>query len=114
MIHRTSVRSFDHRSVRAVRSLEPALATAVLVADTAPLSPVPVAQLVGASTYCPGLEFLDELQVHQAHEAGIRVVPWTVNEPKDWLRLLAWGIDGITTDYPDRLARFLGEQGVSY
>src|SRR5437899_1688164 len=36
------------------------------------------------------------------HAAAVRVVPWTVNEPDDWQRLLDWGVDGITTDYPDR------------
>ena len=30
-------------------------------------------------------------------------VRFTVNEPHEWERLLAWGVDGITTDYPDRL-----------
>jgi glycerophosphoryl diester phosphodiesterase len=57
----------------------------------------------------PDLHFLDERQVRQLHAAGIAVLPWTVNEPSDWQRLLAWGVDGITTDYPDRLARFLRE-----
>jgi glycerophosphoryl diester phosphodiesterase len=114
MIERTSVRSFDHRSVAAVRALAPDMPTAVLVADTAPLSPVPWARQAGASAYCPGLEFVDELLIRQAHAEGILVIPWTVNEPEDWSRLLAWGVDGITTDYPDRLAEFLRERGISF
>ncbi len=113
-VERTRVRSFDHRSVRAVRSLEPALTTAVLIADTAPVNPVALVQEAGASIYCPGLEFLDELQVRQCHATGIKVIPWTVNEPAEWRRLLAWGVDGITTDYPDRLAAFLRQRGVAF
>jgi glycerophosphoryl diester phosphodiesterase len=114
MAGRTAVRSFDHRSVWAVHRLDPALATAVIVANTAPVSPAEVARQAGAGTYCPDVEFLDEAQVREAHAANIRVVPWTVNEPADWVRLLAWGVDGVTTDYPDRLAAFLRERGVPF
>ena len=42
------------------------------------------------------------------------MVPWTVNEPAAWLRLLDWGVDGITTDYPDQLAAFLTERGIAF
>jgi glycerophosphoryl diester phosphodiesterase len=114
MIDRTIVRSFDHRSVRAVRRLEPASATAILVGGTAPLSPGHLAHQAGAEVYCPGVDFVDEAQVRLAHAEGIRVVPWTVNEPADWVRLLDWGVDGITSDYPDRLAALLIKRGVGF
>jgi glycerophosphoryl diester phosphodiesterase len=80
---------------------------AVLVAYTAPVSPELVAQAADANTYCPSFEFLDARQVEQAHTAGLKVLPWTVNEPADWVRLVDWGVDGITTDFPDRLASWL-------
>ena len=41
-----------------------------------------------------------------AHDAGLLVIPWTVNEPDDMRSLLALGVDGIITDRPD-LARDL-------
>jgi glycerophosphoryl diester phosphodiesterase len=107
MVERTSVRSFDHRAVRVIGLIEPTLATAVLVAGTAVVDPVEVARRAGARTYCPDYQFLDEGQVRQLHAAGIKVLPWTVNRPEDWRRLLDWGVDGITTDYPDRLAAFI-------
>ena len=68
----------------------------------------------GAQAYCPELDFLDEWQVRQIHEAGFRVVPWTVNDPEDWQKLLDWEVDGITTDFPDRLAQFLGARGIDF
>ena len=107
VVGRTSVRSFDHRSVRTVRPLLPALRTAVLVAGTAPILPAQLAHDADATTYCPEFTFLDEVQVRQLHAAGVRVVPWTVNDAADLDRLLAWGVDGVTTDYPDRLASVL-------
>jgi glycerophosphoryl diester phosphodiesterase len=87
--------------------MEPRIRTAVLVAGTAPASVAEVAWAAGAQIYCPELEFLDEAQVAALRADGIQVWPWTVNDPADWQRLLAWGVDGITTDYPDRLLKFL-------
>lgn len=114
VVARTIVRSFDHRAVLALRELEPWLTTAVLVAGTAPVAPLDLVRRAGAQVYCPDHEYLDERQIHQLHAAGIRVVPWTVNDPSDWARLLAWNVDGITTDFTDRLAAFLTQRGVPF
>lgn len=111
---RTRVRSFDHRAVRAIRCLEPGLSAAVLMAQTAPVDPAALVRSAGADTYCPDYRFLDAVQVRQCHAAGVRVLPWTVNDEADWLRLLDWGVDGITTDYPDRLARLLRSRGIDF
>jgi glycerophosphoryl diester phosphodiesterase len=114
VLERTVVRSFDHRSVRAIKEREPRLRTAILVAAVAPVAPEELAQRAGASIYCPEADFLDERQVRQLHKAGIAVLPWTVNDPADWERLLDWGVDGITTDYPDRLAALLRARGIPF
>lgn len=112
MVERTGVRSFDHRSVRCLRELQPGLATAVLVAEMVPVAPGDLARQAGAGVYCPCVEFLDEVQVRQLQAEGLRLIPWTVNDPQDWTRLLDWGVDGITTDFPDRLAGLLRERGM--
>ncbi len=114
MVQRTTIRSFDHRCVRAVRRLEPRLTTAVLIAETAPVSPARLAQDAQAQIYCPDFRFLDLAQVQQAHAEGVRVIPWTVNHLDDWIRLLEWGVDGMTTDYPDRLAIILRQRGIAF
>jgi glycerophosphoryl diester phosphodiesterase len=114
MIERTRVRSFDHRSVKAVRQLEPRIRTAVLIAETAPVAPAELVRRAGAQTYCPDFRFLDPPQVQQLHAEGIGVIAWTVNSPPDWEQLLEWGVDGITTDYPDQLATLLAERGIAF
>lgn len=114
VVERTGIGCFDHRSLRAVRRLEPRLATTVLVANTAPVAPVELCRQAGALTYGPDFTFIDRRMVELLHAEGLRVVPWTVNEPKDWERLLTWGVDGITTDFPDRLALLLRERGVEF
>ncbi|HEV2946356.1 MAG TPA: glycerophosphodiester phosphodiesterase family protein [Gemmataceae bacterium] len=114
MTHRTRIRSFDHRCVRLIADIEPGLERAILIAGTAPVSPAELVLQAGAQVYCPEIDFLDELQVRQIHESGFKVIPWTVNDPGDWQKLLDWGVDGITTDFPDRLAAFLNSHGVPF
>jgi glycerophosphoryl diester phosphodiesterase len=111
MVERTMVRSFDHRSVLMMRRLEPGLTGAVLAAHTAFVSPDELLRRADAQVYCPDYFFLDEDQVRRVHEADGRVIPWTVNDRAHQERLLAWRVDGMTTDYPDRLALLLKERG---
>ncbi len=49
--------------------------------------------------------------VRAAHAHNMEVHVWTVNEPADMKRLLAWGVDGLITDYPDRLIEIIGRSG---
>ncbi len=46
--------------------------------------------------------------VRFAHDAGIAVHVWTINEPEQMRRILALGADGLVTDYPERMAALLG------
>ena len=113
VVTRTIVRSFDHRCVRLLRRMEPGLTGAVLIAETMPVDPLELLERAEAQVYCPGYLFVDAELVRRVHEGGARVLPWTVNQPEHWQRLLDWGVDGITTDVPDRLAVYLRERGVA-
>jgi glycerophosphoryl diester phosphodiesterase len=46
--------------------------------------------------------------VERAHAAGLLVVPWAVNDPAQMSAVLATGVDGLATDYPDRLLAIVG------
>ena len=100
VLARTRVRSFDHRCLRAIKQLEPSLEIGLLIHHTVPANLG--ALLADADVYCPEYHFVDADVVRQVHEAGKRIIPYTGNDPSDWQRLLAWGVDGMTTDYPDR------------
>lgn len=54
-----------------------------------------------------GFQILTPQFVTAAHERGLPVQPWTINEEADLKRILALGVDGINTDNPDRLLRLL-------
>lgn len=111
---RTTVRSFDHRSVCCLLQLEPKLTAAALMAETTPIEPALLTRQLGASMYCSDYRFLDADLVRRTQAAGVRVVPWTVNDPAHWRRLLDWDVDGITTDFPDQLATELLRRNIDF
>ncbi len=111
---RTIIQSFDHRAVRAIRQLEPKLTGAVLISSTAPASIAALAEAAEATIYSPDYRFLDARQVRQAHAAKIRVIPYTVNVKEEMERLLDWEVDGIITDFPDRLIPLLQQRHLRY
>lgn len=55
----------------------------------------------------PILKEIKSLQISIPKD--FKIIPWTVNTPKDWDQCLAWGIDGIITDYPKDLIEFLAK-----
>jgi glycerophosphoryl diester phosphodiesterase len=101
MASRSTLQSFDWRAVKAVEREAPELATAYLV--EANMASVERARAAGARTWSPDYRALTQAMLDEAHGAGLRVVVWTVNEPRDIARLVAWGVDGIISDYPDRV-----------
>ena len=72
-----------------------------------------MARAAGCTTWSMFWRNLASAQVGEARAAGVKVLPWTVNEPSDMARLLDLGVDGIITDYPDRLRKVLAERGVA-
>ena len=131
-----SIMAFDFRVLTAVQRLMPQAATVALTeqqdgGDTVGLgaskpspwlggldparfgnSVVRLVKATGAGTWGPDYQDLDEQRIAEAHALGLRVVPWTVNATADMERLLAFGIDGMTTDRPDVLRELLASKGL--
>jgi glycerophosphoryl diester phosphodiesterase len=53
---------------------------------------------------------LTPADVAEAHALGLKVLPWTVNDPSEMGKLIDLGVDGIITDYPDRLRSVMAER----
>ncbi len=68
------------------------------------------ADVVQTSEYYRGRRMLTPRLIRDLHARGILVHVWTVNETPDMNRLLDWGVDGLITDFPDRLARVMHER----
>lgn len=76
--------------------------TGVSESYKSPMQALQVPQNLGA------LEVVSKEFVENAHRRNLKVHVWTVNETTDMQRLIEMGVDGIMTDYPDRLLNLLG------
>jgi len=63
----------------------------------------------GARQLAPRGDLVTSALVDKAHHAGLQVAAWTINEPDQMRHLISAGVDGIMTDYPDRLVAVLQE-----
>ena len=128
---RTTIQSFDWRTLAVVQREAPEIATAYLtdgenVRDAgAKASPwtngirfadhgsVPkMVKTAGGAIWSPSHRDLTDALVKQARSLGLGVLPWTVNDVPDMERLIGWGVDGIITDYPDRLREVMAAKGL--
>jgi glycerophosphoryl diester phosphodiesterase len=128
MLGRVSIQSFDWRTLQLVQKLEPALPTVYLTVQSANGDNVrdgawtagfrladhgSVPRLVraaGGAAWSPNAGALSEALVQEAHALGLKVIPWTANDPAAMDRLIGWGVDGLITDYPDRLREVMARR----
>ena len=101
------VSSFDHRALKMVKSLDPAIRIGALIVGL-PLSNAAFAAELGAWSVNPSLEFIDQEFVDDAHARGLKVLVFTVDHPEDIARMAALGVDGVFTNYPDRMLAAAG------
>jgi len=106
---RAIIQSFDHRSLWAVHELAPNLTLAALSKGGSVDFDVLVER--GASIWSSDHNDVTESRLDAAHQAGLEVIPWTVNEPDLMVRLMELGVDGLITDRPDLLVSNLESGG---
>jgi glycerophosphoryl diester phosphodiesterase len=94
---RCAVHSFDHAAVRRVRELAPDLPRGILF-DTYPADVEASMRYAGARDVWPEWRLVDERLVAAVHDAGGRVLAWTVNDRDAAARLIRLGVDGICSD----------------
>lgn len=133
---RTTIQSFDWRTLAIVQQEAPEIATVYLTAQqtftdnilanetASPWMPgthvsrfggsIPrMIKAAGGAAWSPSYTEVSAESVKEAQELGLKVVVWTVNDGADMQRMIAWGVDGIISDYPDLLRKVAGEQGLA-
>jgi glycerophosphoryl diester phosphodiesterase len=65
----------------------------------------------GGTLWSPFFRDMSDADFAQAKSLGLTVIPWTVNETADMARLVDLGVDGLISDYPDRLRAVLASKG---
>ena len=98
------VSSFHHPELWEFRQLLPDVPIGALVCGV-PLDWAGPASELGASVLSVSNEFVDAKLVDDAHQRGLQLYVYTVNDVDEMRELRALGVDGIFTDYPDRALR---------
>ncbi len=113
VVDRSIIQSFDHRTLRAARQLDPDCRTSLLAQRPTGRFMLSKMRKLGfkPEIYSPHHAVVGSRMIRKAHRRGVRVIPWTVNDPGSMVRLAEMGVDGLITDYPDvalhALERFL-------
>ena len=132
---RVTVQSFDWRTLIEVKRIAPEIETSCLTIQTQNDDTMQQAPDGGPSPWHAGLALRDHggsvpalvkaagcgvwsmfwrnltpKELADAHALGLKVLPWTVNERGDMRTLIDLGVDGIITDYPDRLREVMAEK----
>jgi glycerophosphoryl diester phosphodiesterase len=127
-VDRVEIQSFDWRTLPMVHRAEPSIPLVALydketwVPDSPWLAgenvaaigdPMIGALLVGANILSPDYQLVTgKPYVDHAHSLGLKVIPWTVNEADAMREEIAYGVDGIITDYPTLLRGVLADLGM--
>ena len=96
------ISSFDWDALAVVRHFEPR-ARVGLLASQWPARLVGAAFELKAESINPRADMVTEDLCIAAHERNLSVYTWTVDEPAEMRKLIAFGVDGIMTNYPERL-----------
>ena len=108
---RAMVQSFDFRVVKAMRRIAPGITVAALYGP-GERDFVDIAKENDVKLVTPNFKLVTPEKVQAAHHAGIRIIPWTVDAPEDWDRMIAAGVDGIITNDPEGLSKHLKAKGL--
>ncbi|WP_340064540.1 glycerophosphodiester phosphodiesterase [Ascidiimonas aurantiaca] len=98
------ISSFRWDELEHYRTFNEKIAIAVLT-EADPLAAIETAKKLDAVAINPYYKLLTAEVVSQIHENGLKVYPWTVNQKKDIESMRAIGVDGIFTNYPDRVKK---------
>jgi glycerophosphoryl diester phosphodiesterase len=103
ILDRVIIQSFDPATLIAMREIDPDVVQAMLVYEEDQTIDRYV-EILGYTPeiWSPHYELVTPELVAEAHDRGMTIIPWTINERDEMIRQLEMGVDGIITDYPNR------------
>ncbi len=105
ILNRTVVQSFDPNILIELRKQNPFVRLAILVGGSDPFETHLNRLEFTPEIYSPHYSLVDETLIKKVRENGMSIVPWTINSTEEMQRLLDLGVDGIITDYPNRVPK---------
>jgi glycerophosphoryl diester phosphodiesterase len=102
---RILVSSFAHPAVAVLKERLPWLRVGALFSGSEwrRQDMLAATQALGAEAIHPSVRLTNSALIQRAHAAGLRVNVWTANRRSTIARLIEWGVDGLFTDYPERV-----------
>ncbi len=137
LTQRATIQSFDWRTLVQAKKLAPEIETVCLTIESDNMDTVQrsagrpspwhagldlaahggslprLVRAAGCGTWSPFWRNVTAEAIAEAHALGIKVLPWTVNNPADMARLIDMKVDGLISDYPDRLRKAVADKGVA-
>jgi glycerophosphoryl diester phosphodiesterase len=103
IINRTTIQSFDIRPLKVLHQKYPRIQLAYLVEGKNTGDVKMKLDLLGftPTIYSPEYKYITKETVDYCHAHKMKIIPWTVNTKKDIDALIALGVDGLITDYPN-------------
>jgi glycerophosphoryl diester phosphodiesterase len=110
------VQSFETQVIKNIQELDKSIECHKLVTMNISVLPLHIDSRIKTGTIYkyktvqsinPYFKMLNKRKVNKIHSRGQKIITWTVNEPEDMKRMIEMGVDGIITNYPDRLIQLL-------
>jgi glycerophosphoryl diester phosphodiesterase len=105
---RVTIQSFDPRTLQVLHRTDPGQTTALLVENKDGFEKNIARLGFTPSIYSPNYLLVNADLVKEAHDHKVAVLPWTVNTEADMKTMAALGVDGMISDFPDRLVKLFG------
>ncbi len=109
LVEATLFSSFHDPVLSRLRAAAPEARIALLVSRRYPVKPFERARALGAEAINPEDRLVTAEWVAEAHEAGLAVYPFTVDDEARMRELISWGVDGLFTNVPGRMRRLVDD-----
>ncbi len=105
--NQTNLQSFDLRTLEEIKKQAPKMKVALLVDEDENIQDKLSQLSYTPEIISPFYKLLNAKNVRNLQAEGFKVIPWTINSVEDLQKMVDFNVDGIITDYPDRLIKLL-------
>ena len=105
--NRLTLQSFDVRALEEIKRVAPEIAISLLVDEHESIDNKLKLLSYKPEIISPYYKLIDAEKIKKLHAKNIKVIPWTLNDPKDIKTMIDYHVDGIISDYPDVVMQLL-------